>query len=39
MLIAQIISANQTLDITATPGDDAAGNSFTAFIVTLEAIN
>jgi hypothetical protein len=33
------LSSSQTLDITATPSDDAAGNSFTAFIVTLEAIN
>ncbi|HEY8893282.1 MAG TPA: hypothetical protein VIM79_00590, partial [Niastella sp.] len=33
------LTGNQTLDITATLSDDAAGNSISAFILTFEAIN
>jgi hypothetical protein len=33
------LSVNQTLNITATLSDDAAGNSLSTYIVTIEAIN
>jgi hypothetical protein len=33
------LSVNQTLNITATLSDDAAGNALSAYIVTVEAIN